>query len=232
MAETMLQGVNGNTLVYIVNALNGEVKRVNTLVKEVAKYANEGLSSLTIDLERVEELYGALVELTDTEFATRLTKAILKTYKVGGTYTDNNGNIVEVGGEDSIITELDEISSSLRQTADNITAMFTSRDASIETLNSTTGNLTITTTELKSYIQSDINGITLGRSDSPVKLKIMNDGIYIVNTTDDTEEKITYWNTQEQRTPKSLIVPTGGNFSMGNFRFVPRSSGNLSIVKV
>lgn len=80
--------------------------------------------------------------------------------------------------------------------------------------------------ELRMHYRFDIDGETIGKSNSPKKLKLSNDGIdMIVN-----EESITHWNQDEMYAPRKVNIPLGGSLQLGNFIFQPRSSGNMSVL--
>ena len=207
-------GQNDNTLVYIVNALNGSVKKVNTLAEEagrIARNAEDGVADVVIEITNVSEEFAAALSAADNAIRSELAQqwiADIQTILADGSYTTEQA-------------VLSAISSAVEQTASSLTASFNQSLLDMDT------NIR---TDISSFIQQDASGILLGRSDSPVRLRITNSQIQIYNVNDD--DVITYWNIEEQRTPKALSVPTGGQFSLGNFRFVPRSSGNLSLVKV
>ena len=206
MAE-MLQGVNGNTLVYIVNALDGNIKKVNTLAKEagdLAALAEDGVQNLTITITNISEEFSASLIALDSMLRTELKQEWIADFTIG---------------EQQLQAAINAVSSSLTQTATEIRQEFVQEDYNLQTGIFNT---------IATYIQSTADGILIGKSNSPVKLRITNERIEII----ENDEVITYWSNVMQVTPTALEVPQGGSFSMGNFRFVPRSSGNLSIVRV
>lgn len=76
---------------------------------------------------------------------------------------------------------------------------------------------------LQSYISLAGGTITLGETGNPITLQIDNDqiGIYA------NGNLITYWTAEAFVSPGTLRVPVGGRLELGNFAFIPRSSGSL-----
>lgn len=76
---------------------------------------------------------------------------------------------------------------------------------------------------LQSYISLAGGTITLGETGNPITLQIENDqiGIYA------NGNLITYWTAEAFVSPGTLRVPVGGRLELGNFAFIPRSSGSL-----
>lgn len=76
---------------------------------------------------------------------------------------------------------------------------------------------------LQSYISLAGGTITLGETGNPITLQIENDqiGIYA------NGNLITYWTAEAFVSPGTLRIPVGGRLELGNFAFIPRSSGSL-----
>ena len=76
---------------------------------------------------------------------------------------------------------------------------------------------------LQSYISLEGGTITLGETGNPITLTVENDqiGIYA------NGNLITYWTADAFVSPGTLRVPVGGRLELGNFAFIPRSSGSL-----
>ena len=76
---------------------------------------------------------------------------------------------------------------------------------------------------LQSYISLAGGKITLGETGNPITLTVENDqiGIYA------NGNLITYWTADAFVSPGTLRVPVGGRLELGNFAFIPRSSGSL-----
>ena len=45
-------------------------------------------------------------------------------------------------------------------------------------------------------------------------------------------EVVSFWNVNEQKTPKQLTIPVGGNFRLGDYQWTPRTTGNVSLLWV
>ena len=197
-------GNNPNTIIYIVNALNKDVARINTLAtgaNTIAREAADGVEQVVLLVTNVRSDFTSALELKADLSSLTMTNATL------ADLVTEYGDLVE-----TVALKVD--TSTFEQTAENITETFTSVNGDLDML--------------KTWIQAGIDGLLLGSSDSQVKLRIQNDKIEII----DGNDVVTYWSNVQQQTPKEFIVPTGGSFTIGNFRWVPRSSGNLSLVKV
>lgn len=68
----------------------------------------------------------------------------------------------------------------------------------------------------------------LGDPDNKTSIRITNEeiGLYY------GDECISYWNQDNQLTPKALKIPVGGKFTLGSIMFQPRASGNMSLMWV
>lgn len=203
----ILQGASGNnanTIIYIVNALNGDIKKVNTLAdgaNTIARQAADGVEQVVLLVTNVRNDFTSALELKADVADLTMTNTTL------ADLVTEYGDLVE-----TVALKVD--TSTFQQTAENITETFTTVNGDLDLL--------------KTWIQAGIDGLLLGSSDSTVKLRIQNDKIEII----DGDDIVTFWSNVQQQSPKSFIVPQGGSFTMGNFRWVPRSSGNLSLVKV
>jgi len=210
----LLDQRNDNTIKYLVDALNKDVLRVNTLATRsglAALEAQEGVENALTVIGTVYENLGGLIEALPDRLSSR--------YRAEWLADIENGD-GEVVGTKSLYTAQSELS----QTASAIRTDFEQADTDYQNY-------------VHTYIQFDANGITLGEIGSPLKLVITNERIEIWNMDFSQDEPITYWDTHILHTPKALEVPTGGNFTIGQFRWVPRSGqngqpGNLSLVKV
>jgi hypothetical protein len=205
-------GTNDNTIVYIVNALNGEIKQVNTLATtagQIAQEAADGVETVVLVISNVREEFANELELKANIARLELTET---------TVADLENQYGEVVAS---AVQLASRTSTLEQTATSLTTSFV-------TLSSTLGQTEDSLEEVRSWIQESADGILIGKSNSPVKMRITNDQIQII----ENNNVITYWSNQAQLTPQSLTIPQGGSLTLGSFRFVPRSSGNLSLVKV
>lgn len=200
-------GINDNTIVYIVNALNGEVKQANTLAQHAGAQAAdnaEAIEDIQYEIGNIHTDYALAVDLTEAKAQITATSS-----QVADLVTQNGDIVGQLAGKVD--------TSTFTQTAQSITEEF-------ESINGADGDLT----KMKTWIQADISGLQLGSSENSIRMVITSSEIAIY----DGNDKVTFWSNVQQQTPKEFIVPTGGSFQMGNFRWVPRSSGNLSLVKV
>ena len=72
---------------------------------------------------------------------------------------------------------------------------------------------------------SGVGTVIVGQTNSLAELHITNGQIAMVYN----GQIVSYWNQNQQYTPKKLEIPLGGSFRLGNVQFQPRTSGNLSI---
>jgi hypothetical protein len=82
--------------------------------------------------------------------------------------------------------------------------------------------------ELSGYITYEGGKLTIGREGWTTQFVLSNDQIaaYLDG------EVVSFWNTNEQKTPKQLTIPVGGNLRLGDFQWTPRSTGNVSLLWV
>ena len=112
-------------------------------------------------------------------------------------------------------------------------------DALASEIELTDSRLTLAFSELRADVNDSVNALSyyiryengvviIGKTDSPTSIRISNTqiGIYYGN------EVISYWNQNQQLTPKELVIPAGGKFVLGRVLFQPRTSGNLSLMSV
>ena len=83
--------------------------------------------------------------------------------------------------------------------------------------------------EINYYIRYEIIGgvgtVIVGQTNSLAELHITNGQISMIYN----GELVSYWNQNQQYTPKKLEIPLGGSLKLGNIQWQPRSSGNLSV---
>ena len=77
-------------------------------------------------------------------------------------------------------------------------------------------------------IVGGVGTVIVGQTNSLAELHITNGQIAMVYN----GEVVSYWNQNQQYTPKKLEIPVGGSLKLGNVQWQPRSSGNLSIFLV
>jgi len=86
--------------------------------------------------------------------------------------------------------------------------------------------------EIQYYIRYEIIGgvgtVIVGQTNSLAELHITNGQIAMVYNGD----VVSYWNQNQQFTPKKLEIPLGGSLKLGTVQWQPRSSGNLSLFLV
>ena len=73
-----------------------------------------------------------------------------------------------------------------------------------------------------------VGTVIIGQTDSLAELHITNGQISMVYN----GEVVSYWNQNQQYTPKKLEIPVGGSLKLGNVQWQPRTSGNLSVFLV
>lgn len=157
--------------------------------------------------------------------------------KTGTVYFDNLADDTKayiVGEVDGLRTEVtsdlngldDAIRSYIDQKADSIDIRFQSveqsvaegDDANAEAINA-----------INSHILIEQNKMTFLLDNSPYKLVLTNTGIQVLGEGDIAVCEFT---ANGVLLPQETVVPLGGTLTLGNFKWEPRSSGNLSMVKV
>ena len=94
--------------------------------------------------------------------------------------------------------------------------------------NRTASGVAATVDELSGYITYDGQKLTIGKEGWATQFVLSNDQIaaYLDG------EIVSFWNVNEQKTPKQLTIPVGGNLRLGDFQWTPRSTGNVSLLWV
>lgn len=124
--------------------------------------------------------------------------------------------------------EINTITSTVESTASSVTTKFYQENIKTPLENVTEG-LSEEITKREAIIRETIEDgqpvIELGASDSPVNTKYKNDGMYIY----ENGEVVAYFkNNKAYNTDLEVL----NSFQLGNFAFMPRTNGNLSLVKV
>lgn len=119
-----------------------------------------------------------------------------------------------------------EVSTTLTQTARGIALEFKSDLQQQITDNKTDADEEFA--QLHSYIIAEDGKLKFRTEGSTVELVLQNNRISMYQD----GEEVTYWSNKSQVTPLSLIVPEKGTLNLGNFAFIPRSSGSLDFRKV
>ena len=195
-----------------ITQIASSVRETNALANQADSTAREaisGLEELDLSVSEAWQTFSSELDLKANVSQLELTEQTLATLQ------DQYGNVVQAEAL------LEQRTSTLEQTTSSFTVTFTQIE---NDLTATDNSLN----EVRSWIEETADGIVLGKSNSAVQLRITNNAIEII----EDGNVITYWNNQAQQTPQSLTVPEGGSFTIGSFRWVPRSSGNLSLVKV
>lgn len=82
---------------------------------------------------------------------------------------------------------------------------------------------------LSSHILIESNKMTFLLENNPYKLVLTNTGIQVLGEGDTSVCEFT---ADGVLLPQETVIPLGGTLTMGNFQWAPRSSGNLSMVKI
>lgn len=114
----------------------------------------------------------------------------------------------------------------LETMSDNITAKFTETTSRI---NSVDKYATEEFEKITKYIQFSIDGITIGSSESGLKLTMDNNIIQFSKG----EQIIGYWDAEKDEFfSGNIVVSVNKRAQFGNFAFIPRSDGSLQFLKV
>jgi hypothetical protein len=115
-----------------------------------------------------------------------------------------------------------QIGTQLTQLSASFTFPFTQLETTVTELN---GSTQTKFTELEQYIRFEDGNIILGEKDNSITLRIENDRIVFL----DGGAEVAYF------TNKQLVVTDAhflNSLRIGSFAWVPRSNGNLSLIKV
>lgn len=150
----------------------------------------------------LEQRYTADIQATEQAITEKLTS---------GYYTK--------GETESLVSE---VSTEWKQTAEGFEMNFSNIEKNIEDV---AGSADARFQEINSYIRYEDGSIILGRSDSPLVLKIQNDRISFTQN----NSEVAYFSNNR------LYVKDGeytNSLQLGKFAFIPRDNGNLSFKKV
>lgn len=191
----------------VVESINNGSKTI-TMAKIYLDSDNGTLSEL---LARVDEDGGFATANQLTQTSDKLTSSISRTYE-----TQQNLDSRITANEQNIKT-VTESQTTLTQTADGLSA-------SVSSLTKTTTDQGATLDQISKSLKFDETGLNLSDGGNGASVNL-------------NETKMTFKNASGQATAtfgedveiKDLVIRQGGTFTMGNFAWVPRSNGNLSI---
>lgn len=191
----------------VVESINGGSKNI-TMAKIYLDSDNGTLSEL---LARVDEDGGFATANQLTQTSDKLTSSISRTYE-----TQQNLDSRITANEQNIKT-VTESQTTLTQTTDGLSA-------SVSSLTKTTTDQGTTLDQISKSLKFDETGLNLSDGGNGANVNL-------------NETKMTFKNAAGQATAtfsedveiKDLKIKYGGTFTMGNFVWVPRSNGNLSI---
>ena len=191
----------------VVESINGGTKNI-TMAKIYLDSDNGTLSEL---LARVDEDGGFATANQLTQTSDKLTSSISRTYE-----TQQNLDSRITANEQNIKT-VTESQTTLTQTTDGLSA-------SVSSLQKTTTDQGTTLDQISKSLKFDDTGLNLSDGGNGASVNL-------------NETKMTFKNAAGQATAtfgedveiKDLVIRQGGTFTMGNFAWVPRSNGNLSI---
>ena len=112
------------------------------------------------------------------------------------------------------------VTTSIETTADGLEIKFSRLESD---LSDATAGADAKFAALQSYIRAQNGTVTFGQVGSEITLTVEHDriGIYANGV------PITYWTAADFVAPMKLQIPVGGRLILGNFAFIPRSSGAL-----
>lgn len=191
----------------VVESINNGTKTLN-MAKIYLDSDNGTLSEL---LARVDEDGGFATANQLTQTSDKLTSSISRTYE-----TQQNLDSRITANEQNIKT-VTESQTTLTQTTDGLSA-------SVSSLQKTTTDQGTTLDQISKSLKFDDTGLNLSDGGNGASVNL-------------NETKMTFKNAAGQATAtfgedveiKDLVIRQGGTFTMGNFAWVPRSNGNLSI---
>lgn len=185
-------------------------------------------SSLT---EATQKQIAQAVKLVETNITNETAAAIheVETQTQTAIQQSAENIIVSVTEQTYLKSEIDdiisEVQTEIETTASGVEIRFTSLEQDLDDVAS---GADARFASLQSYIQLSGGTVTLGEVGNEITLKVENDriGIYANGVL------ITYWTVNDFVSPKSLTIPVGGRLNLGNFAFIPRTSGSLDFTWV
>lgn len=160
---------------------------------------------------------------------------ITEAQQIAQTTVERNTSILESANEftiqqlanyvtsDQFGVDIERIATELSVAEGNITA-------SVQTINELQSNVTSQFENITNYMRFDANGLTLGKSDSNIKLRLVNDKLYFFSGSDDsadTSTALAYFDTGVLYVKN---VSTTESLAIGNFYFKPENNGSLSLI--
>lgn len=100
--------------------------------------------------------------------------------------------------------------------------------AALSQINALDGEVQAINYYVRYEVIDGVGTVIVGQTDSLAELHITNGQIAMVYN----GEEVSYWNQNQQYTPKKLEIPVGGSLKLGNVQWQPRTSGNLSVFLV
>lgn len=127
--------------------------------------------------------------------------------------------------KDEVNGLVSSLETSIQTTADGIEIQFTSLEQDLDDVaNSADARFNA----LQTYIRASGGVMTFGEVGSEITLQIENDRIGIYSN----GVLLTYWTADDFVSPTKLHIPVGGKLYLGDFAFIPRSSGSLDFTWV
>lgn len=160
---------------------------------------------------------------------------ITEAQQIAQTTVERNTSILESANEftiqqlanyvtsDQFGVDIERIATELSVAEGNITA-------SVQTINEMQSDVASQFENITNYMRFDVNGLTLGKSDSNIKLRLVNDKLYFFSGSDDsadTSTALAYFDTGVLYVKN---VSTTESLALGNFYFKPENNGSLSLI--
>lgn len=198
---------------------------INKTLLEVDK-ANQKITALITKTETTNEVVESLGDSLNSVTSEITSTITTKVQAEAGLIRQEISESYATKGD--LDNEVKTITSTIESTASSVTTTF--YEENIKTpLENVEDGLSEEITRREAIIRDTIEDgkpvIELGASDSPVKTKYKNDGMYIY----ENGEVVAYFkNNKAYNTDLEVL----NSFKLGNFAFMPRKNGNLSLVKV
>lgn len=192
----------------VVDNLNADGTKTINMTKI---YLNEDNGTLSEMLARVENDGGFATVNQTTETADGIRQTITELSDA----TDDLQTQIDANGEalDGVITAQSEFSQTVNGLNASVTKLQTDVDDNAKTLSPIT-----------EWMRFDETGMSIGNSNSGRKVKINEQVVEFDNAAGEAVARFA-----EKAEIHDLEIADGGTFSMGNWAWVPRSNGNLSL---
>ena len=242
--ETQIEVINGELDTFVsqtdftelstgVSQLESNYTTLDQTVSGLSSTVASHTSTLTTLSSTVDGLDDTLQDVEDRVTTVEATASGLSTTVSSMTQTQQEmEEVLETLDDTAMMTRtevqtlMESYATRIEQTESSITASVT------ESVEESLGDTYVTQSALSEWFTMDSDGLTIGSSDSEVRLRMDNSGIVFYTLNDDTtENEIGSWD-GDLFHAHNIYIETDYYARFGNFKFVPRTDGSLVLLRV